>query len=74
MGHVKGTAKDALGILQINNIMVSRGLEMIWQILDEAHAKLKGDKIDEADEKQGPAAWSFYLSMDSSCQEIVAAW
>ena len=37
--QVKGTAKDVLAICEINNMMGSRGLEMVWQILDQAHAK-----------------------------------
>ena len=38
MDQVEGTAKDALDILDID-FMGSRGLEMVWQILDQAHAK-----------------------------------
>ena len=38
-GRVKGTAKDAPNILEISEIMGSRGLKMAWLILDQAHAK-----------------------------------
>ena len=51
--QVKGSAKDALDILQINDSMGSRGLEMFCQILDKAHAELVGDKFDEASKHVG---------------------
>ena len=53
--QVKGTAKDALDILQINDNVGSRGLDMVWQILDQSYAKLTGEKFDEAWENRDPA-------------------
>ena len=48
VGQVKGNAMDALDILEINDIMGSRGSEKRWQIFDQADAKLTGKTFDEA--------------------------
>ena len=47
MGQVQ-KKKDDLDILEIKDIMGSRASEMVWQILDQCHAKVTGGKFDEA--------------------------
>ena len=55
VSQVKGTAKDALDILEINDIMGSRGSEKRGQILDQADAKLTGKTFDQALETRNSA-------------------
>ena len=52
--QVEGTAKDALDILDID-FMGSRGLEKVWQILDQAHAKtgVAYEKLGSAPRRHG---------------------
>ena len=39
-------AKDALDILETNDVVGFLGLKMVWKILRHAHAKLTGEKFD----------------------------
>ena len=49
--HVMGTTKDALDIIEIIDIVGSRRLQVVWQVLDQTHEKLIDDKFDEDCEK-----------------------
>ena len=40
--------RTLLSFLQFNHIVGSRVMEMVWQIFDQAHAKLVVEKLDES--------------------------
>ena len=46
--EVKGKAKELLEILEISDLEGPDGLEMVWQILDQAHEKMEHERADDA--------------------------
>ena len=46
--EVKGKAKELLEILEISDLERPDGLDMVWQILDQAHEKMEHERADDA--------------------------
>ena len=46
--EVKGKAKELLEILEISDLERPDGLDMVWEILDQAHEKMEHERADDA--------------------------
>ena len=46
--QVKGKAKSALEILEVDELQSPEGLAMVWSILDRAHERMEHERLDEA--------------------------
>ena len=60
----RGEARVTLNILEIDEMMAPHGMEMIWELLDEAFDKLVFEKYEEASAEYNEVYRKYGMSMD----------
>ena len=60
----RGEARETLDILEIDEMLAPHGMEMIWELLDEAFDKLVIEKYEEASAEYNEVYRKYGMSMD----------